>query len=291
VMMVAEIAGGTIFGSMALVADGWHMSTHAAALSISAFAYSYARRHARAPQFAFGTGKVGDLAGFASAIVLAMVALFIGWQSVERLIAPAAIETGPAIAVAGVGLAVNLLSAWLLSSRGADHHHHNHNGHGHAGHHGDARAHGHDDDAHAAHGHDNNLRSAYLHVLADALTSVLAIVALLATALLGWVWADPVMGIAGALVIARWSWGLVRDSGGVLIDRVPDQRLFDDVRAAIEAGDDRITDLHLWQVGSGHYAAILSVVSHQPLAPEAYKARLARLPRLSHVTVEVQACR
>ncbi|MFE3837947.1 CDF family Co(II)/Ni(II) efflux transporter DmeF [Pseudogemmobacter sonorensis] len=278
-MMGIEIVAGTIYGSMALVADGWHMSTHAGAMLITALAYLYARRHARDSRFTFGTGKLGDLGGFASAIVLALVALLIGWESLLRLADPVEISFGQAIAVAALGLAVNLACAWLLR----DDHAHHHHGHGHA--------HGHDHDHDHGHGHprDNNLRAAYLHVLADALTSILAIVALLAGRSYGWLWADPLMGLVGALVIARWSWGLIRDSGAVLLDRLPEGGdLPDEIRSAIETATDRISDLHVWQVGPGHHAAIISVVSSDPAAPGDYKARLAGIHELSHVTVEVE---
>src|SRR3954449_7614974 len=260
-MMVAEIRGGTIFGSRALVADGWHMSTHAAALSISALAYLYARRHARDPRFAFGTGKLGDLAGFASAVVLAMIALLIGYESVLRLAHPVPIAYGEAVAIAVVGLAVNLASAWLL---GDDHHHH---GHGH-----DAHDHAHH------HARDLNLRSAYVHVLADAATSVLAIVGLLAAGLFGWVFMDPVVGLVGTGVILSWAWGLVRDAGAVLLDTVPDPALAGAIRERLETGGDRVSDLHLWHVGPGHNAAVVTLVSDYPEPAGAYKARLAALP-------------
>jgi cation diffusion facilitator family transporter len=283
-MMAAEIAAGAIFGSMALTADGWHMATHAAALSITALAYGYARRHAHDPRFAFGTGKLGDLAGFASAIVLALVALLIGWESVTRLSAPVPIRFDEAIAVAAIGLVVNLASAWLLHGGGA--HVHNHDRHG-------AHHHGHDHDGHhGRHRHaapDHNLRSAYLHVLADALTSVLAIVGLLAGRFFGWDWMDPLMGLVGAAVIARWSWGLLRDSGMVLLDAVPDRHLAEAMRERLEIDGDRVTDLHLWRVGPGHNAAVVALVSDRPAAPDHYKARLAGLPHLSHVTVELQS--
>ncbi|MDX3974525.1 CDF family Co(II)/Ni(II) efflux transporter DmeF [Shinella sp.] len=270
-MMVAEIVAGTLYGSMALVADGWHMSTHAGAMLIAALAYAYARRHARDPRFTFGTGKLGDLAGFASAIVLALIALLIGWESFVRLANPVAIGFEQAIAVAVVGLAVNLVSAWLLRDDHAHHHH------------------GHDHDHHQHHAQDNNLRAAYLHVLADALTSILAIVALLLGRSYGWLWADPLMGIVGALVIVRWSWSLIRETGGVLIDAAPEGGgLADAIRATLERGEEHITDLHVWQVGPGHHAAIVALSSPNPKAPSDYKARLAHLGALSHVTVEVQ---
>ncbi len=216
-MMVVEIIAGSIYGSMALVADGWHMSTHAGAMLITALAYFYSRRHAHDPRFSFGTGKLGDLAGFASAVVLALIALLIGWESFLRLTNPIEISFNQAIAVAVVGLVVNLVSAWLLKD---DHGHH----HGHNHHHEHDHDHDHNDETGHTHEkvRDNNLRAAYLHVLADALTSVLAIAALLVGKSYGWLWADPLMGVVGALVIARWSWGLIRDSGQVLLDAVPE---------------------------------------------------------------------
>ncbi|THK37202.1 cation transporter [Ensifer sp. MPMI2T] len=273
-MMVGEIAAGTYYGSMALVADGWHMSTHAAAMLISALAYLYARRNARNRRFTFGTGKLGDLAGFASAIVLALIALLIGWESLLRLLNPVAISFPQAISVAVLGLAVNLASAWLLSDDHA-HHHHDHDHH---------HAHG-----AAGHGRDNNLRAAYLHVLADALTSVLAIVALTAGSLYGWIWLDPLMGVVGALVIARWSAGLIRDAGSVLLDYLPaGEDLPEEIRAAIEKDGDRITDLHVWQLGPGHHGAIVSLVTKNPQNPSLYRDKLAHLHELSHVTVEVE---
>lgn len=281
-MMVAEIAAGTYYGSMALVADGWHMSTHAAAMLISALAYLYARRNARNRRFTFGTGKLGDLAGFASAIVLALIALLIGWESLLRLLNPVAISFPQAISVAVLGLAVNLASAWLLRDDHAHHHHgHDHRHDHHDDHH---RAHG-----TAGHGRDNNLRAAYLHVLADALTSVLAIIALTAGSLYGWIWLDPLMGVVGALVIARWSAGLIRDAGSVLLDYLPaGEDLPEEIRAAIEKDGDRITDLHVWQLGPGHHGAIVSLVTENPQNPSLYREKLAHLHELSHVTVEVE---
>lgn len=283
-MMAVEIVAGTVYGSMALVADGWHMSTHAGAMLITALTYLYARRHADDRRFTFGTGKLGDLGGFASAVVLALIALLIGWESLMRLANPVEISFGQAIAVAVLGLAVNLFCAWLLRD---DHAHHHHHGHGH--HHAHDHTH-----VHARHEHarDNNLRAAYMHVLADALTSILAIVALLAGRSYGWLWADPLMGIVGALVIARWSWGLIRDSGSVLLDRIPDDKdLRSEILEALETGSDRIADLHVWQVGPGHHAAIISVVSSAPREPSDYKACLAEIHELSHITVEVERVR
>ena len=293
VMMVGEIAGGSIYGSMALVADGWHMSTHAAALSVAALAYRYARVHAADPRFAFGTGKVGELAGFASAVVLAVIALLIGWESFGRLLSPHPIHFSQATAIAVLGLVVNLASAWLLHQ--GDAHGHDH-GHGHDDH--DDHDHDHHDDhdhAHelhaAGHHHDNNLRAAYQHVLADALTSVLAIGGLLAGRYLGWVWMDPLIGIVGGLVIAHWAWGLMKVAGASLLDMSGGAKLSQAVRRRLETGADTICDLHLWRVGPGHQAMIVSIVSTDPVSPDAYKARLVGLPGLSHVTVEVNGAR
>ncbi len=295
VMMVAEIAAGTVYGSMALVADGWHMSTHASALLISALAYLFARRQARNPRFTFGTGKLGDLAGFASAIILALIALLMAWESWLRLANPVPIGFAQAIAVAVVGLALNLASAWLLAGGGHEHghhahhhhrHHHGHHDHGDHTHNHHARDH-HAHDNHAKHG-DNNIRAAYLHVVADAMTSVLAIAALSLGSLYGWLWLDPIVGIVGGLVIANWSWSLMKSSGGVLLDVVPQgETLPAEIREAIETEEDRITDLHVWQVGPGHHAAIVAVVTPSPREPAFYKARLSALSELSHVTVEV----
>lgn len=288
-MMAAEIVAGAVFGSMALLADGFHMATHAGALTIAGVAYLYSRRHAHDGRFAFGTGKLGDLAGFASAIVLALVAALIGYESILRLWAPVAIRFDEAIIVAVLGLIVNLASAWLLRD---DHHHaHGHQGHDH---HQDHEAH--DLGAHAdAHHHehdrrDHNLRSAYFHVLADALTSVLAIVGLIAGRTFGWIWMDPLVGVVGAVVIAHWSWGLLRDTGAILLDTVPDDGLAEAIRKRLEQGTDRVSDLHLWRIGPGHMAAIISLVCDRPQPPDHYKERLSDLPQLSHVTVEVLPC-
>ncbi|WP_116793690.1 CDF family Co(II)/Ni(II) efflux transporter DmeF [Achromobacter dolens] len=309
-MMVVEIIAGNLYGSMALVADGWHMSTHAGAMLITALAYGYARRQARNPRFTFGTGKLGELAGFASAIVLALIALIIGWDSLARLVDPVPIRFDEAIAIAVAGLLVNLVSAWLLKDdHGHAHGHgghrpdHDHGRHVHGahdrGHHGHDHDHDHDHDhgraPAAGHGHparvrDNNLRSAYVHVLADALTSVLAIAALLLGRSYGWLWADPAMGVVGALVIARWSWGLIRDSGTVLLDAAPQSgKMRRDIEQALDAGDGEIADLHVWQVGPGHYAAIVSLVTRHPRDSAFYKAKLAHIAGLSHLTVETQA--
>jgi cation diffusion facilitator family transporter len=272
VTMVVEIVAGVAFGSMALLADGIHMMTHAGALGIAAGAYVYARRHARDPSFTFGTGKVGDLASFASAVVLAVVALGVAYESAMRLYAPVAIRFDQAIAVAVAGLAVNLASAWLLGA-GDTPHDHGHGGHTH-------------DHVHR----DHNLRSAYFHVLADAATSVLAIAALLAGRFAGLAWLDPVMGVAGAILIGIWSIRLMRASGSVLTDAVPDEGLAARIRERLETGGDRLADLHLWRLGPGHSAVVVTLVSDKPGEPDHYKRRLRGLSGLSHVTIEVQRC-
>ncbi|OGQ95708.1 MAG: cation transporter [Deltaproteobacteria bacterium RIFOXYD12_FULL_57_12] len=276
--MVAEIVAGFIFGSMALLADGWHMGTHGVALGITVFAYRHARRHAANPLYSFGTGKVGVLGGFTSAVLLGGVALFMVVESTQRLIQPVAIRFNEAIAVAVIGLAVNVLSVLLLEG----------GGHGHHGHHD------HDDHDHApgnGHRHDHNLRAAYLHVLADALTSVLAIVALAAGKGFGWVWLDPFMGLVGAGLIARWSHGLLRDTGRILLDSGMSQERLAAIRAAIETdADNRVADLHVWPLGSHDFAAIISIVTHRPRPPGYYKKLLAAFHELNHITVEVHAC-
>lgn len=286
--MVAEIVGGTLFGSMALVADGWHMSTHAAALGIAALAYRFARTHARDPRFSFGTGKIGDLAAFASAVILAMIALIIGYESATRLVAPVEIGYAQAIPIAAIGLAVNVASVWLLHD--GDHHrgHAHEHGNDHAGEH-----HTHTHAPKAAHGahRDTNFRAAYLHVMADALTSVLAILALLGGLYGGLAWLDPLTGLLGTGVILAWSVSLLRNAGAVLVDAVPAGPVAAQIRRRLESGGDRISDLHLWQIGPGHHAAVIALVSDDPKAPSVYKARLAGLAGLSHVTVEVEPCR
>jgi cation diffusion facilitator family transporter len=290
-MMVTEIVGGHIFGSMALVADGWHMSTHAGALTIAALAYRFARRHVDDPRFSFGTGKLGELAGFSSAVILTIVALLIGYESIGRLIWPVPIEFDHAIPIAALGLVVNLVTAWMLYDE--DHHHHHgahdhHHDDDHDGHdHDHDHEHDHDHGAHRLDTRDHNIRAAYFHVLADAVTSVFAIVALLAGRFYGWVFMDPLMGIVGAIVILRWSTGLMRAAGAVLVDVVPDRRLAALVRGRLEIEGDQVVDMHLWRLGPGHAALIASVVSDHPQQPSAYKARLDGIPGLSHVTIEV----
>jgi cation diffusion facilitator family transporter len=274
-MMVGEIVAGFLTGSMALLADGFHMATHAGALSVAAAAYAYARRQVGNPAFSFGTGKVGDLAGFASALVLALVALGIGVESALRLFQPIKVALGQASVIAVIGLAVNIVSALLLSG----HHSHSH-----------AHDHGHDHGHQNGHGHghgDNNLRSAYVHVLADALTSVLAIAALLAGRYLGLVWLDPVMGIVGGVVIARWAWSLMKDTGFVLLDRT-DTHVAQEVREILEGpGDARITDLHVWRIGPDAHAAIIGLASDNPaLDATEIRRRLMPVHELQHITVE-----
>ncbi len=370
-MMIAEVAGGLLFGSIALVADGLHMSTHAGALLLAALAYRYSRRHARDPRFTFGTGKLGDLAGFTSAIVLAMIAMLIGYESVARILHPISIHFAEAIPIACLGLAVNIASAWLLSAGGHEHYHHGHRhelarGHeethlitmasgkwllgideeGTAPHFRLWREAGGLEDADTAeidtlradgsrqtfvmrgkdgylesvdaipepheftasvrlgaalpqqvrfaeahHGHagthrDNNMRAAIIHVAADAAVSILVIVGLVLARVFGWLWMDPLAGIAGALVIASWSYGLVRDTSSILLDMNPDVKLADRLRAAVEGEGDRLTDLHLWRVGPGHLAAIIGVASRLHDA-DYYRRELSRYKILSHVTLEI----
>jgi cation diffusion facilitator family transporter len=381
IMMIAEIIGGALFGSLALIADGLHMSTHAGALLLAALAYTYARKYAGDRSFTFGTGKFGDLAGYSSAIVLAMIALLIGYEAVSRFLDPVPIAFNEAIPIAVLGLAVNVASAWLLS--GGRHHDHSH---GHS--HGHAHGHGHGDEprrielghstldievfedkvpprfritasigalppasdltietvrpdgsrqqfsfeardgylesrdeipephaflarvrlmqadhtevselkfeehdhehGHGAHHRDNNMRAAVIHVMADAAVSVLVIVGLVLARTFGWLWMDPLAGLIGALVIANWSVGLLRDTGAILLDRNPDPGMAEKVRMAIESEGDRVTDLHLWRLGPGHLGAIVSVATSATREPAHYRRRLAKFADLSHVTVEVQ---
>jgi cation diffusion facilitator family transporter len=272
VMMIGEIAAGYLTGSMALLADGFHMATHAGALGIAAAAYGFARRNANNRRYSFGTGKVGDLAGFASAMVLGLVSLGIAGESIFRLFEPTTVAFGEATVIAIVGLGVNVLSAFLLM-----------------GHHGHDQGHQHDHGHDHHHHHDNNLRSAYVHVLADALTSVLAIAALLAGRYLGWVWLDPAMGIVGSIVIAKWAYNLMRDSAAVLLDTT-DEPVAAEIRELLEISDDvRISDLHVWQVGPQARAAIVSVVAAAGVTAEAIRERLAPVHELSHLTIELRS--
>jgi len=272
-MMVVEIAGGWWFNSMAVLADGWHMSSHSVALGLSAFAYSFARRHAAHRSYAFGTWKIEVLGGYTSAILLLGIALLMAYQSVERLVSPQAIHYDEAILIAVVGLAVNLICAWWL--RG---HHHGHE---------------HDHDHQHAHHQDLNVRSAYMHVLADAATSVFAIVALIGGKLWGFGWLDPVMGIAGAILVAAWAQGLLRDSGRVLLDAEMDAPVVQEVRDVIERGKvpARITDLHVWRVGRAKYACVVSLTTSAPVDGDYFRRELCVHDELAHVTVEVDHSR
>uniref|UniRef100_UPI0040479596 cation diffusion facilitator family transporter n=1 Tax=Shewanella baltica TaxID=62322 RepID=UPI0040479596 len=329
ITMVAEIAAGTIYGSMALLADGWHMGTHAAAFMITLFAYSYARKHANDPAFAFGTGKVSVLGGYTSAIALGLVALVMLIESGMRLISPEQIHFNEAIFVAVIGLSVNVLSVFLLK----DHHTHDHgHGHSHAHDHQDdhkdeyahahhnCQAHTHDSHAHdeshhdhshcqheqdhqhaaehehksqKAHGgHDHNLRAAYFHVLADALTSVLAIAALLFGKYMGLTWLDPIMGIVGAVIISRWSWGLIQQTSPILLDGGVKASLQRKVTQTIEAvTDHQVADLHLWRVSADHHAIMVSIVSHSPKDVSYFNQLLSQFPELAHITIELHTCR
>jgi cation diffusion facilitator family transporter len=267
VTMLVEVAAGMIYGSMALLADGWHMGTHVLALAIAVFAYRYARRHAVNARFTFGTGKVGVLGGFSSAITLAIVALLMVVESTHRLVVRAPIQFNQSIVVAVIGLLVNMASALILE-RGHEHEHAPGKHHGHK--------------------HDPNLKAAYIHVLADALTSVLAIVALLLGKFAGMVWMDPVMGLLGGALIARWSFGLLHDTGAILLDAAVDEKGVAAIRKAIESdAGSRVSDLHVWKVGPNDDAAIVSIVTDHPKPATHYKGLLARIPNLSHITVEI----
>jgi cation diffusion facilitator family transporter len=272
-MMVGEIIAGHLTGSMALLADGFHMATHAGALSVAAAAYSYARKHAHDPAFSFGTGKVGDLAGFASALILGLVAIWIGVESAMRFFMPSPVAFAEATVIATTGLAVNIASAALLSGGhhdGHDHHHHEHDHHHH-------------------HASDNNLRAAYIHVLADALTSILAIVALLCGRYLGWTWLDPAMGLVGAVVIARWSWMLLQDTAAVLLDRTEEDVSLK-IRDIVEgAGGAKLADLHVWRIGPGARAAIVSITADDSMSGDKIRREVLSLHDLAHVTIECRS--
>jgi len=273
VTMVIEIIAGIVFGSMALLADGWHMGTHVAAFLITLFAYRYSRKNANNPDFSFGTGKINVLGGFASAVALAVVALVMAVESVGRFFSPVEIHYGQSILVAVVGLTVNVVSAFLLNGNHGHDHHHGHS-HGHEHHH-----------------EDHNLKAAYFHVLADALTSVLAIIALLFGSLFGWRVLDPLMGIVGALVITRWAWGLLKESSAILLDAGVKSEVRDEIRELIEAdADNRITDLHVWKIGPQHLAVLLTLVTHHPRSASEYKQLLAGLCQIKHISIEVINC-
>ena len=281
VMMIVEIIGGSLFGSLALVADGLHMSTHAGAMLIAALAYTYARKHVNDTRFVFGTGKLGDLAGFSSAIILAMIALLIGYEAIVRFLSPVPIHFSEAIPIAVVGLLVNIVSAWLLSGD-------NHHGH----HHEKSHSHEHDEEHrhnnHSVDARDHNIRAAYIHVVADAAVSVLAIIGLLLAKTFGWLWMDPLAGIVGALVIANWSYGLIRDTGAILADINSDDTIAKKVRAVVEAAGDKLVDLHVWRLGPGHFGVVISVITNESQrAPSFYHEVLQHFKGLSHITVEV----
>jgi cation diffusion facilitator family transporter len=287
-MMVMEITVGLLSHSMALLADGWHMSTHVTAFLITAVAYHFTRRHASDERFSFGTGKIGVLGGFASAVVLSVVAFLMAGESVHRIFAPLAIHFNEAIGIACVALLVNLVCAFLLK----EDHHHSHDHPGHVDHH-----HSHSpslvSSSSAPGDHDLNLRAAYLHVLADAFTTCLAIVALTSGKFFGWSWLDPVVGIVGSGVVFSWAYGLLRVTSGILLDRTPaTSDLPEEIRRAIESdGDSIVTDLHVWQIGNGKFAAIVSIVAHEPKTCEAYRELLREHSELVHVTIETQHCR
>ena len=289
-MMVVELATGILFGSMALLADGLHMASHAAALSINVIAYRYARRHAGDRRYSFGTGKVNALGGFTGAVLLGLFALVMVWESVERFVSPVEIALNQAIAVAMLGLVVNGVSVLILGYHSHGHNHdHGHGHHGHHHHRADARksAHGHEHGT-EAHDEDHNLKSAYLHVVADALTSVLAIGALVSAKYLGFVWMDPAMGIVGAVLVARWSVGLLKSTSGVLLDRQGPAALEQEIRTLVE--DDqtsRVAEIHLWSLGPGFYGAIISIVAQVHKTPEQYRQLFPEDLGLVHVTVEV----
>jgi cation diffusion facilitator family transporter len=277
-MMVVEITTGLLSHSMALLADGWHMSTHVTAFLITAIAYSYTRKHAADVRYSFGTAKMGVLGGFASAVVLSVVAFLMAGESVHRIFIPVAIHFNEAIGIGCVALAVNLVCAVLLK----EDHHHSHSNHAGDG----ARDHDH------THAHDLNLRAAYLHVLADAFTTFLAITALTSGKFFGWTWLDPVVGIVGSGVVFSWAYGLLRDTSGILLDRTPaSSDLPEEIRKAIESdGDSVITDLHVWQVGIGKFAAIIAIVAQEPRSADEYRKLLRAHEELVHVTIEAQRC-
>lgn len=269
-MMVIEIAAGLAFGSMALLADGLHMASHTVALGINVFAYMYARKHAQDKKFSFGTGKVNSLGGFTGAVLLALFAAFMAWESVKRFMHPVGIAFNEAILVAIAGLIVNGVSVFILDVKDEEHHHENANHH------------------HHHHHHDHNLRSAYLHVLADAITSFLAIFALLTAKYFRLIWTDPMMGIVGGVLVFRWSIGLMRETSDVLLDKEVPGDISGKIKESIECdGDCRITDLHIWSVGPNIYSAIISLVAQNPLAPEQYKKRISPDLGLMHITIEV----
>jgi cation diffusion facilitator family transporter len=275
VMMAVEILAGWRFHSMALLADGWHMGTHVAAFLIAAIAYAMARRHKGDRSFSFGTGKIDVLGGYTSAVILGIVALFMAVESLQRLFEPLEIHYNETIGIGIIGLCVNVASALLLK-----------HGHGHGHSHGHSHGHGHRH--HGGESDDLNFKAAYVHVLADAVTSILAICALLAGKYLGLVWLDPVMGIVGSAVVAQWSWGLLRDTSSILLDRTPQTDLGEEIRKAVEADEDTsIADLHVWPVGVGQFSAVVSIVAKEPRTPDYYRRIFSEHEELRHVTIEI----
>jgi cation diffusion facilitator family transporter len=271
ITMVVEIAAGLVYGSMALLADGLHMASHAVALGIAAFAYRYARKHAADPRFSFGTGKINALAGYSGAVLLGVFAIGMAGESIERFVNPVEIAINQALVVAVLGLLINGASVFILGIKEHEH------DHGHSDH-------GEHDDHH----HDHNLRSAYFHVVADALTSLLAIGALLAAKFFGQTWLDPLMGVVGAILVARWSVGLLRQSGRVLLDRQAPQTVLDDIRMKLESlPDTSVADLHVWSIGTGKRAAIIAVEAEQPRELDFYRRVVPSCHDLAHVTIEV----
>ncbi len=289
ITMVAEIVAGSIYGSMALLADGWHMGTHAAAFMITLFAYYYAKKYADDPKYAFGAGKVSVLGGFTSAVALGLVALLMVVESISRLFNPENIHFNEAILVAIIGLTVNVVSVFLLKDHHShDHGHHHHHGHSHHSHHDEHHEHGHHEHGHH---HDHNLRAAYFHVLADALTSLLAIGALLFGKYLGLTWLDPIMGIVGAVIITSWAWGLVKQTGPILLDASIDENTVAEIVKVIEQEQDhQVSDIHIWPISADHHAAMISIVSHNPKDAEYFKAKLGHFSRIDHLTIEVFTC-
>lgn len=290
VTMVAEIVAGTIYGSMALLADGWHMGTHAAAFLITLFAYRYARKNANSNKFSYGTGKVTVLGGYTSAIALGLVALIMLVESATRILNPQEIFFNQAILVAFIGLTVNIVSVFLLKDHHGHSHSHSHShGHSHNHSHKDDHSHSHDHDHphEHAHSHDHNLRAAYFHVLADALTSLLAIIALLMGKYYGLNWLDPLMGIVGGIIISRWAWGLLKQTGPVLLDVSIEQEYIEQIVTVLEAEGAKVADTHIWKVSADHFVASFVIGSTTGQDAAYYKAKIAHFERLSHVTLEV----
>ncbi len=273
ITMVVEIVAGSMYGSMALLADGWHMGTHVTAFLITIFAYSYSRKYENDDKYSFGTGKVNVLAGFTSAIALGIVALLMIIESITRLFEPQAIHFNEAILVAVIGLVVNVASMFILH----DHHHVHHHEHG--------------DNHHHEHHHDHNIKAAYFHVLADALTSLFAIFALLLGKYYGWNWLDPIMGIIGGIIITKWAIGLVKETSPILLDENISKEYQKKIKDKIESDSDNlISDIHIWKISANHYATIISIVTHHPKPIEYYKNLIKDFHKLSHISIEINEC-